>query len=247
MDKLSFKNQKDAFPLHYHSEFCISLIKKGVELINIKEKQFVGQANDITITHPYELHANPMYSETNLLSFDTLYVSDALIREILPLGKTFHFDNRVIRDLKLNELFEKIMITSTEVEKPLLEEFVVKLSSYSELTQEPKISKPLDNWEDIETYIEQHIKENISLDQLASIANLNKYSFSRKFKDTTGITPVHYTLMKKVFHCKETITKQCTLTEKAYEYNFTDISHFSKAFKKFVGVRPTTYQQKFLP
>lgn len=246
MNKLSFKNQKEAFPLHYHPEFCISLIKSGVELINIGAKQFVGNVNDITITHPYELHSNPLYSSTNLLSFDTLYISDETVRAILPQGQTLHFENRVIRNDELNELFGNLMNLEASPDESLLQRFILHLSSFADLSTELKIKKPLEYWDSIDTYIEQNIKEIISLEQLADIVNLNKYSFARKFKETTGISPIHYTLMKKVFHCKKTITKKCSIIEKAYEYNFTDTSHFSKSFKKFIGIRPKIYQKEFL-
>ncbi len=222
------------------------MIKNGVELINIREKQFVGNVGDITITHPYELHSNPIYSSTNLLSFDTLYISDEMVRGILPLGQTLYFENRVIRNDELNELFESLMNLEASPDDPLLQRFILHLSSFGELTETLKIKKPLEYWNSIDTYIEQNIKKNISLEQLADIVNLNKYSFARKFKETTGISPIHYTLMKKVFHCKKTITKTCSITEKAYEYNFTDTSHFSKSFKKFIGIRPKTYQKEFL-
>ncbi|WP_378187326.1 helix-turn-helix domain-containing protein [Aquimarina sp. W85] len=246
MNRLSFKNQKEAFPLHYHPEFCISKIKSGVELINIGQKQFVGNVNDITITHPYELHSNPLYSSTNLLSFDTLYISDKTVRAMLPLGQTLHFKNRVIQNNELNVLFENLMHFDAVPIESLLKKFISYLSSFAELTTNLEIRKPLEYWNEIDTYIERNIKEIISLEQLADIANLNKYSFARKFKETTGMSPIHYTLMKKVFHCKKTITKKCSITEKAYEYNFTDTSHFSKSFKKFIGIRPKSYQKEFL-
>ncbi len=202
--------------------------------------------NDITITHPYELHSNPLYSSTNLLSFDTLYISDETVRAILPLGQTVHFEYRVIRNGELNALFENLMHPEDSAVGDLLQKFILHLSSFGELTTKSKIRKPLAYWDNIDTYIEQNIKEIISLEKLAEVVNLNKYSFARKFKETTGISPIHYTLMKKVFHCKKTLTKKCSITEKAYEYNFTDTSHFSKSFKRFIGVRPKTFQNEFL-
>ncbi|GAA0871961.1 AraC family transcriptional regulator [Gangjinia marincola] len=246
MNRLSFKNQKEAFPLHYHPEFCISIIKNGVELINIQEEQFVGNVDDITITHPYELHSNPIFSSSNLLAFDTLYIPEETVRAMLPLDQTLHFENRVIRNDKLNTLFKQLMNLENRPDNSLLKKFILQLSSFGELTKTLSIKKPLSYWGSIDAYIELNIKEIISLEQLAEIAHLNKYSFARKFKETTGISPIHYTLMKKVFHCKKTMTKECSITEKAYEYNFTDTSHFSKSFKKFIGIRPKTYQKEFL-
>jgi len=250
MKILSFENQKQAFPLHYHPEYCISLIKKGVELISIGEEQFMGNVNDITITHPYELHANPLHSTSSLLSFDTLYVSEKEARSILPFGKIPFFKQRVINDEALQKSFEEITDKGLGGFDDSLQEelvrFITLLSGFGELDEHSRIEKPMSSWEAIDEYVEQNIKDTISLQDMAQVANLNKFSFARKFKRSTGMSPVHYTLMKKVFHCKETITRNCSLTQKAYEYNFTDASHFSKAFKKFIGIRPKVYQENFL-
>ncbi|WP_400078254.1 AraC family transcriptional regulator [Winogradskyella sp. R77965] len=246
MKILSFINQKQAFPLHYHKEYCISIIKYGVELLNIGDEQYIGNVNDITITHPYELHSNPLFSLNNLLSFHTLYISEETVRSILPFRNTVYFEKRVVKNEQLNILFEKLLDCDAKNQKLLLHKFITLLSNFGELSSESKTQKPLKSWESIDMFIDQNIKEPITLERMATIANLNKYSFARKFKQTTGISPVHYTLMKKVFHCKETMTTKCSITDKAYEYNFTDISHFSKSFKKFIGIRPKIYQQNFI-
>jgi len=59
----------------------------------------------------------------------------------------------------------------------------------------------------------------------------------------TGMTPMNYVLMRKIFSSKALIKSNLELTEIAYQYNFTDIAHFSKTFKRFIGISPKKYQE----
>ncbi len=82
----------------------------------------------------------------------------------------------------------------------------------------------------------------MTLDQLAKIANINKFGFAKKFKLSTGMSPANYILMKKIFASKELIDKNTELTQLAFEFDFSDLAHFSKTFKRFVGLAPRKYQ-----
>jgi len=239
MEILSFENHNKAFPLHYHKEYCISLIRDGVELIEINDTSFKGTEGDVTITHPYELHANPLFSENNALSFATLYISEADFKSLSNSKYSVYFPQRVLKDSSLKELF---MSAIANPEERLLSQFISKLAQFG-TAKKGSFKKPLDAWEQLERFIEHHIHEPISLEDMAGEVHLNKYSFARKFKKNTGITPIHYVLMKKVFHCKDMMTQESSFTDLAYTYNFTDVSHFSNCFKRFIGVTPTVYQQ----
>ena len=54
---------------------------------------------------------------------------------------------------------------------------------------------------------------------------------------------MNYILMKKIFSSKKLIDSNSELTDIAYQYNFTDLAHFSKTFKRFIGVSPKKYQE----
>ena len=54
---------------------------------------------------------------------------------------------------------------------------------------------------------------------------------------------MNYVLMRKIFSSKTLIKSNLELTEVAYQYNFTDMAHFSKTFKRFIGISPKSYQE----
>ena len=72
-----------------------------------------------------------------------------------------------------------------------------------------------------------------------------KYDYFRKsFKNEFGLPPTQYQLsviMASV--CKILINENLTIKEIAKQFNFCDEFHFSKQFKKIVGVSPKEYKQ----
>ena len=89
-------------------------------------------------------------------------------------------------------------------------------------------------------------EDKFELNELSKIANINKFGFAKKFKTFTGMTPMNYILMRKIFSSKKAISSNSELTEIAYQYNFTDIAHFSKTFKRFIGISPKQYKKSII-
>ncbi len=246
LDFISVQDQSLDFPKHFHETFCISLIRNGIEKIELENHFLYSEANCISITNPYEVHANPLIDPESKVSFDTIYVSPELMTHFLN-GEKIEFQNRQIRDVKINGTFKHLLIemkqNKTSASELLLREFISQLSPYAQAPKEETASHS-DYLTELTTYIEQNLEDKLYLDELARIVHLNKYGFAKKFKSLTGMSPMSYVLMKKVFAAKAQIHADCDLTDLAYAYNFTDISHFSHSFKKYVGISPKAYRDQ---
>ena len=60
------------------------------------------------------------------------------------------------------------------------------------------------------------------------------------------MSPINYVLMKKVFAAKKQISADTELIGIAYDFSFADQAHFSKTFKKFIGISPNSYKKMLL-
>lgn len=246
IEYISIENQTTAFPKHYHETFCISLIYSGIEQIDFEKSSLFSEAGSISITNPYEIHSNPLLDSKIPLKFDTIYITSELMKKTLN-GKNITFVNRQINSDKSNQLFEHLKLAidtkdSNTIAQCLLE-FINQLKTYSEAYEEEYADLNFNEFKSIHEYIEINIRDKFSLEHLAKMANINKFGFSKKFKATTGMAPMNYILMKKIFSSKKLISKSSELTEIAYDYNFSDLAHFSKTFKRYVGVAPKDYQK----
>ncbi len=249
LEYISIENQTTEFPKHFHETFCISLIHKGIEQIDFENQSLFSEAGCISITNPYEIHSNPLFDKKTQLKFDTIYIPNQLMKNILN-GKNIKFTNRKINSKKASKLFEELKnaIDKQETENIefYLRQFISTIKSYSQENEKEYFELNSNSFKQINNYIENHIYEKFSLNELAKIANINKYGFAKKFKASTGMSPINYILMKKVFSSKMLINPNTELTTIAYQYNFTDLAHFSKTFKRFVGISPKNYQQTII-
>ena len=88
------------------------------------------------------------------------------------------------------------------------------------------------------------LAESISLNTLAEAAGLSSFHFARQFKAATGHPPHEYHIRMRVDHAQELLRtrgREWSLAAIAAECGFVDQSHFSRHFKRVVGVTPGEY------
>ena len=248
LEYITIENQTTDFPKHFHETFCISLIHCGIEQIDFENKSVFSEKGSISITNPYEIHSNPLIPSSPPLTFDTIYVSNDLMKYLLN-GKNIRFVNRKINNEKANKQFLQLKDAIDSKNSIKVEFFLkqfakmLKLNSQENENEYEYAEHKLNGFNELVVYIENNINDNFSLDVLARMANINKFGFVKKFKASTGMTPMSYILMKKIFSSKKLIVPESELTELAYQYNFTDMAHFSKTFKRYIGISPKMYQE----
>ncbi|RXJ45778.1 AraC family transcriptional regulator [Gelidibacter gilvus] len=249
LEYISITNQTTEFPKHFHETFCISLIHKGIEQIDFDNRSLFSESGSISITNPYEIHSNPLLDKNSQLAFDTLYVSNDLMKHVTK-GKNIRFVNRKINSPQANQLFldlKKAMdLRNPKAIVSYLSQFVKTLKQHSEESENEPLEMDFSNFKQINTYIENHITDSFCLEELSQMAHINKFGFIKNFKSATGLTPMNYILMKKIFSCKQMIVADSNLTELAYHYNFTDMAHFSNTFKRYIGISPKAYQTRLI-
>lgn len=187
-------------------------------------KTLYGEAGSITITNPYEVHANPLADPGIKLDFDTVYIPQEVMKYLFG-GKNVTFHQRKIEDRNTGKWFEilkqSLAIRHTENIRVALNGFadalypfaVEKEGEYSELAPA--------SLNDAVDFIHANITANLSLEEIARVVNCNKYGFAKKFRVSTGMSPMHYVLMKKIFSGKQQITAHSRLTQIAYDYGLT--------------------------
>jgi AraC-like DNA-binding protein len=249
LEYITIENQTTSFPKHFHETFCISLIHKGIEKIDFENQSLFSEAGTISITNPYEIHSNPLIDNDSYLKFDTIYIPNEVMKHALN-GKNIEFLNRQITDKKANKLFLELKVALDTKNPKTIEfhlfQFINILKIYSQENKNEYSELNFDSFNKISDYIEKHIYDKFCLNQLSKMANINKYGFAKKFKVSTGMTPMNYIIMRKIFSSKRLINPSSELTEIAYQYNFTDMAHFSKTFKRFIGISPKKYQESII-
>ena len=95
------------------------------------------------------------------------------------------------------------------------------------------------------SYIQLHLKEDLTVKFLAQRGNQNQDYFSRLFLQHTGERPLVYIHQKRIERAQYLITTtEMSYTEIAEETGFGSFPHFSKVFKKVTSLTPGEYRKQ---
>ena len=101
-----------------------------------------------------------------------------------------------------------------------------------------------DRLSDVFIFIKEHYKEDISLIEIAKIANLTPTSFCRMFKVKAKKSFVEYLNEVRIANaCKYLLETDLGISEIAYECGYKTASNFNRIFKKLNGVTPKEYKK----
>ncbi len=93
-------------------------------------------------------------------------------------------------------------------------------------------------------FVEARLDQELSLDDLAGVADLSPFHFSRVFKLTTGETPYHFVCSRRLARAQQLlIESEVGLAELALACGFASQSHFTAAFSKAFGTSPGRYRR----
>ncbi len=93
-------------------------------------------------------------------------------------------------------------------------------------------------------YIEEHLSEELSLEELAEKIDLSKYQLIRGFHKEEGTTPWKFLMQKRIDNVKDLLEEGIPPGQAAVESGFYDQSHMNKAFREATGQTPKEYQEK---
>lgn len=92
-------------------------------------------------------------------------------------------------------------------------------------------------------YVDEHLREHISLDDLAGSVALSRYHFARRFRQAVGVSPHEYVVRLRVQRAATLLRQTGTpLRDVALRCGFADQSHLTRVFKKHTGVTPGRYR-----
>jgi AraC family transcriptional regulator, arabinose operon regulatory protein len=92
-------------------------------------------------------------------------------------------------------------------------------------------------------FIENHLGENITIDQLAQIANFHPNYFIRIFKDFTSFSPIQYINRRRMEKSKNQLAMTDTSVSMIADSLGMELAYFSRMFREQTGFSPTAYRE----
>lgn len=226
-------------------------ILEGSLVVEFNSRKWAVDKNHFVLIDCYQEHS--YYSdcgwEAIWIHFDGFSARKLYDMSVNKLGNIFTLAD----PLPIMNLMAKIYQPFTKKE-PIKE---ILLSKYlNDILTEFIIYSPLQikevqrasTIENTRLYIQEHIQEELRVEELARNALMSTYHFIRIFKKETDMTPHEYIINYRIRIAQILLLESnMTVNDICYEAGFSSASIFCASFKKSVGLSPTAYRKKGCP
>jgi AraC family transcriptional regulator len=96
-------------------------------------------------------------------------------------------------------------------------------------------------------FIEENLDRDLTLLEIAEIAELSPFHFARSFKQATGSTPIQFLMHRRVDLAKQLLVEsELPIVEIGLRAGFKNQSHFTTLFRKLTAMTPKAYRNEHL-
>jgi AraC-like DNA-binding protein len=239
------KNVVHTFSTHVHDSYTLGVITRGERSIYVNGSEHTILAGEGFILDPLLPHSCGPVNETGhdyrIISLDANLMATAG-RDGFYRANTPHFsciripDNTlIIRLIKLLKNFDSGKSERDDI-LSLLGDIISKYADDTNPVPASESRRQL--VVEARAILDACPEKPVSLKKLSDEMHFSPYYIDRVFREVIGV-PLHvYQLQTRVKRAAETLVKTGSILEASYYFGFSDQSHFSRIFKKNVGVSP---------
>jgi AraC-like DNA-binding protein len=239
-----------SYPRHWHDEFFISAITAGAGHFVHYGIDQLATPGTLVFVAPGDVHAR--HDCAGGRSFRSLHIAPSFVQQLnsallqdeaplstlpsalLPKGIELPLF------LRLHECLEKSQ-SALHCESRMLEFFAQLRRTFGPRRRSLRL--PRSNRFAIRRslqFLHEYYDRCVSLTNLAALADMSPYHFHRVFSASVGMPPHAYQIQLRIMQAKRLIRK-FPLSMVAATTGFTDQSHFTRHFKRVLGVTPAQY------
>ncbi len=248
-----FEGIVQPFPNHFHEYYVIGFVEDGERVLSCKNQERTIRRGNVLLFNPGDNHAC-VQSDDGALDYRGFNITKEVMldlaeeatgrRELPGFSPNVIFDEEVTCCLR--PLHELVMKGSVEFEKE--ESLLLLISTLIQQYGQPFESCIPECGNEIEracAFMEQHYTKHVYLDEIAQCAGLSKSTLLRAFTKSKGVTPYSYLENIRVGKAKKLLEQGVPPIEAALQTGFSDQSHFTNYFNRFIGLTPGAYQEIF--
>ncbi|WP_319759340.1 AraC family transcriptional regulator [Maridesulfovibrio sp.] len=246
------------FPRHVHTSYIFILVDQGERRLNINSTALTYKAGELCILPPGIPHSCASSCEKDSLqhAYRAICVNTRYMQKL-----TAEICDRPCREPDFNpaviykdydrasfdELFALINIPGTGLEKQAaLNSFlyhIIEEHSRGEIITQ-KTGPQHEALQRVKNFIDHNFQQKITLHDLAETACLSPFHLQKLFVGKYGRSPQEYLIFRRVQEARALIENRTTIIDAALKSGFSDQSHFSRHFKKIIGISPGQFFQE---
>lgn len=242
---------------HNHTQPQLILFLEGECDVYIENQVFHAKENDMVLINKNLFHH--LISEKGCTAISTIIDVPKFIG---PNEKEDFFFKLNTMDIKENPrystmrylVYSLISYNSMENINSIYTNRAISYSFFAQLVNDFRVTTSLSsqNKENISlintlsAYINDHYKENISLNDLASTFSYSPAYLSRLFKSTLNETFIeYYDKLRVNYSLNDLLLNNKTIEDISKENGFDDVRSYVRAFKNINNLTPSEYRQKY--
>ncbi len=267
MQRFDIQHTYDIWHNHVELEFQHILKGSGTRFIGDSIETFSSGDLVLVGSHlPHVWRSDKTYYESQELRTEvilTQFTKDFAGKDFFDLPEMLgvkELINDAVLGLQIigatRQIISKRLVGLIELEsgERLLE--FIKILHYISLTKEYRKlssvgfmasyqSKGSDRINKVYDFIMNNFTEDVTLQQVAEIANMNEAAFCRFFKSTTFKTFTQFLNEVRIgYACRLLLHADLNIASVGYESGFKNISYFNRVFRSSIGVSPQQYKKK---
>lgn len=258
------------YTLHSHNGYEILPLVNGNVSLFYESDSILMHPGDVILIPPYVFHRGYQNDDTpyirDVLNIREDYTLPGREDDYEKLCHTFFTeDNQKINVVHpsaeaFQEIHHLMLQISETLQKPadfenllLRDAYVaqVLILLYKAVLHRPADYQTTDTWPDsmpqflIDTfqYINAHLTEPLSLDDIENAIHMNKYYLCRVFHEFTGGSIGQYIIEKRLALARQKIQAGAAPSDACFQSGFNNYANFSRTFNRHVGVSPKVYQK----
>lgn len=248
-----FEGIRQPFPNHFHEHYVIGFVEEGERQLSCRNREYALEKGSIVVFNPGDNHGCTQ-SDGGTWDYRGFNISrEVMLRlaeEVTGRKELPGFSQNVVYDEEtgcyLRPLHEMVVrgIEGFGKEEVLLFLISTLIQNYGR-PFESCIPECREEIEKACEFMESHYRSRICLDDICGYAALSKSTLLRAFTKSKGVTPYRYLENIRINEAKKLLGQGVSPLEAAIQTGFSDQSHFTNYFNRFIGLSPGVYRDIF--
>ncbi|MBP2298809.1 AraC-like DNA-binding protein [Azospirillum picis] len=245
---------RHSYPWHAHEDVCLGLVIEGAIDLQTRGRTGIAERGSFVLINSEELHRGQP-ADPQGWRCRTIHIHPDFIRRTADdIGRGVGGTDTVFRgptfqDAELASLLLRLHLCSETGGSSLDQQsqIVAVIAHLLARHAEPCLTLPNQGWEPIairraRAYLDEHLSDKTTLDDLAAVAGLPPFRLLRAFRRSLGLTPHAYQVQARVRTAHRLLRVGSPLADVAAAVGFSDQAHMTRVFKGIMGATPGQYR-----
>ncbi len=228
---------------NFHDYYLVLRVIQGQLRLEFDDRVYTAHANDLIV---FDCRIPHKYYATTNITFEYIHFKGNVSKELYDIIISRY--SPIISILNNVEIIKSMDIILNMLERNEVNDFKASYEIHKILgllleEKQHATSSSDESLRKVITFMNENYSKHLHIGDLANLALLSVYHFSRKFKQFTGLSPHEYLILQRLTHAKSLLKNtNFSINQIAEMVGFNTPSHFIATFKKHINMTPHEFR-----